>query len=199
MTRSLLAVACIAFISAGCTATSKRADLGKVFSDEGVVLGKINVIYNGANRGAIEGNDTGCSFTFKREDFSPTYDFPLDKDGYFFVTLPKGNYVFHGIACVDKSVQYYYPQGIKFTNAGGQEKTYIGDITFDWKTRGGLKVSAAFGIIGAIADAASSDGTATVKVEDRQAEALKAFDAYVKAKGYEDKLRARRGIASVAK
>jgi hypothetical protein len=188
-----LAIGLALVVLSACAQSAKRVDVDKVFSDEGVVMGRFNVIYNGVSRNGAS-RTKGCSVVLRTG--TQDHVFPVEADGYVFATLPKGPVKIRSVGCIDTSAYSYDIEGATFTNVGGDEKTYFGDITFDWKTKGGMKGSAMFGVVGAVADASSNDGTLTMKVEDRQAETLKAWMAFVKK---QDRFKPRRGLASVGK
>jgi hypothetical protein len=132
---------------AGCTSTYKDLKPGQVLKDQGVAIGRVKVNYNGMN------------YTKECAICLTSVNGPCQKltdEGIFFIHLDKGESNVRRLVCQDKSPQHFNMQGADFVIHEGVN--YIGDLTFDWRNKGGFKVALMFGALGAIADESSNDG-----------------------------------------
>lgn len=158
------------FLLAGCATTSKDFKPQALKPDEGAVVGKVVVLYNGN-----EFTDQ-CAICFNSVN-GPCYK--LDKTGFVVMKIKAGPTSVRRLSCMDTSEQHYDMNGANFEVTPGA-KTYFGDLVFDWKNKGGFKVSSMFGLVGAIGDQSSNDGVLKVKVSSNPKRTLMSYNEIVR-------------------
>lgn len=176
----------ILLASAGCATTSKDFKSDSVQANEGAIYGHVKVIYNGQE------NTDHCSVCFDSVN-GPCLK--LDQSGVVVMKVDAGETSLRRIACVDTSTYHYNVEGATFVVAP-HSKTYFGDVTVEWSTKGGFKVASLFGAIGAGIDEASNDGTLVMHVSDQGDGAEKAYRSLA---GDETRLTPKRSIVLVGK
>ena len=115
------------FAVASCATTAQDFKPGSLRSDQGAVVGKIAVIYNG------KPYSENC--TVKIAD--ATYQ--LGSDGLVLMSAKKGWHSFDRIECKDTSIYHYDLKGARFYNQGDGWASYFGDVVLEWRTDGGFK------------------------------------------------------------
>lgn len=131
--------------------------------EEGIVAGRIKINYNGFE------HTQHCAFAI---DNGTNFVIKLSQDGWILAKIPAGPAKVYRIACDDNGSGYFYEfKNVALTIKPYPEKTYIGDMEVEWKTKGGMKAAVAFGVIGALADQSSSDGKMQVAVKNNKAQA----------------------------
>lgn len=126
---------------ASCATTYKDFRVKDVSYKQSVVIGKINIHYNGKKLNeecaacfySIKGNGGPCQM--------------LTPEGYVFLAVLKGETSLGRIQCKDTSVYHYNPIGAVFNV--GDDVTYFGEVNIDWRNNGGFKSTDLFGAIGA--------------------------------------------------
>lgn len=78
-------------LASGCATTSKSIDVANTSVDEGVVFGKIKIVYNGADL------TDACAISFNKRESNL---FALEADGLIIQKLPKGRSTIREIFCV---------------------------------------------------------------------------------------------------
>ena len=158
-----------ALLLSGCATTYQDFRLEKVAPDEGVVLGRVRVLYNGQSK------NEDCAVCFNSVN-GPCQN--LTPEGYVFLALPRGESSLRRVACKDSSPQHYNFSGATFAVAEGAN--FFGDVTIEWKNRGGFKVSSLFGAVGAALDESANDGEARLRASKAGwQEILQAFQRQV--------------------
>jgi hypothetical protein len=138
---------------AACATTYKDFKTANVKPGEGVVVGKINVMYNGKNHN----KDCGVCFNSINGPCQM-----LTEEGYVIQNLPAGEASVRRLACKDVSLQHFNIDGANFKQAPGV--TYIGQIEIDWTNKGGFKATDLFGLVGALIAESKNDGTVKISV-----------------------------------
>lgn len=139
-------------MAAGCATTAADFRLDSIGPDEGAVVGRLKVLYNG------KAYTEHCSVGFGGEGYK------LDGSGLVFFKAKRGPVALGGIACTDTSLYHYQFASGGLVAEGRGVVTYFGDATITWHTDGGMKISSMFGAIGAAVDASSNDGQAVMAV-----------------------------------
>lgn len=157
----------------GCVTSHKDFDPKKVKPTQGIVIGKVDVIYNSKK---FNPNCRVCLGSGKGSECQK-----LSDEGLVFMALEKGVNEITRFECQDVSPQAFTPSGVVFEVKEGVQ--YIGNAKADWKNAGGFKASSMFGLIGALVDESSNDGILTVSVSDQGYESVKsAYQNQIKAK-----------------
>ena len=165
-----------------CATTHKDFKTANVKPNEGVVIGKVNVSYNGRDMTkecavCLNGTSGPCQ--------------NLTEDGLIFKNIPKGPATVRRVECKDTSIQHYNITGADFTVADGV--TYFGNVNIDWTNKGGFKASDMFGLIGAAISESSNDGAIKMAVRDvGMTEVVKAYEEQTK-----EKIKPSKSIAKV--
>ena len=152
-------------LASGCATTSKSIDVANTGVDEGVVLGKITIVYNGAVL------TDACAISFNARESNV---FALGADGLIIQKLPRGRSTIREIFCAKfgyREARYIFPNPPTFENLGNGKVTYIGDMRIDWKTADEIKVSRMFGLIGYAATKDDVDGLLEYQVEENFSDA----------------------------
>lgn len=156
----VLALLTLMLLASGCATTSKSIDVANTSVDEGVVLGKIKIVYNGSDL------TDACAISFNERESNL---FALETDGLIIQKLPKGRSTIREIFCVKfgyREARYIFSNPPTFENLGNGKITYIGDMRIDWKTADEIKVGRMFGLIGYAATKDDVDGLLEYQVED---------------------------------
>lgn len=143
----------------GCLTVRKDFSPNTIRPGEGVIVGRINIIYNGMPR---TGN-CGVRLDGEKEIF--VY---FTQEGWFLANVPAGITKFAKMTCsVGGGSAFFYDfKNVLLRIKPYPAKTYVGDLMINWETEGGTKASDHFGVIGAIADGVSSDGIIQVAVRN---------------------------------
>ncbi|NQV51092.1 MAG: hypothetical protein HQ507_11375 [Candidatus Marinimicrobia bacterium] len=144
---------------------SGRVEVFDLGADEGLVAGKLTVLYNGkdVSREAI---------MLFNEIWVGKFSYRGQTDGYIITKLPLGQNHIARIAYLQNFLN------LDITNTGfylseRSKMTYIGDIIIDWKgPRGKIPAGIMFGLLGAIIDEAIPDGTINLITKDNEAETV---------------------------
>jgi hypothetical protein len=139
---------------AACATTASDFRIDSLRPDDGALVGKMEVIYNG------QLYTDHCLIVVG----GTTYK--LDESGLVLLRVKPGLLPLGVVQCQDTSPYHYAFQGANFVAEGNGALTYFGNATVTWVTTGGLKVSSMFGAIGALVDASSNDGHAIMSVID---------------------------------
>ncbi len=158
----------------GCATTVKDYKAAEVKPDEGTIIGKVKIVYNGKDF------SDQCFVCFNSVN-GPCYK--LEKDGQVIMRIKAGNTSIKRIACIDVSEQHYHMNGADFAVVPGS-KHYFGDVVFHWKNAGGFKVSSMFGLVGALIDQSANNGSLKMTVSSNT---TGASSAYRKIAGQSDK------------
>jgi hypothetical protein len=171
MLNLILACAAAIYLSA-CATTHKDFKVSDVKPTEGVVIGKVNIKYNGKDL------NKDCAVCLNSVN-GPCQN--LTEDGLVFKNIPRGESSIRRIACKDTSLQHYNMTGANFQT--GEGVTYFGQVEIEWANKGGFKASDMFGAIGAAIGESSNDGTIKMSVKDRNMnEVVKAYEDQTKEK-----------------
>lgn len=162
-----LLLICLLISSFGCAQKSKDFSLNSIDKDESVVIGNVKIAYNDDPI-----NSSSCNVCFNSTN-GPCVR--LDESGDVFLALPPGPAKIAGISCLDTSLYHYEITNANFEVAGSGFKTYFGDVFIKWRTDGGLKATAFFGAIGAVADLSRNDGKIQMGVQDKSGRAIASF------------------------
>ncbi|NQT61506.1 MAG: hypothetical protein HQ556_00985 [Candidatus Marinimicrobia bacterium] len=147
-----------------CVSTG-RVEVFDLAADEGLVVGKLTVLYNG--------KDVSRESTILfNEIMWGEYPFRGQDDGYIITKLPQGaNHIarlayLQNFLNLDKS-------NTSFMVGERSKMTYIGDIIIDWQgPKGKIPMGLLFGVAGALIDEAIPDGTINFITEDNEAETV---------------------------
>jgi len=171
------------FLAVGCTPTLKSYKPESLARDEGAVLGRVKVVYNG--------NDltSECAVCFRSVN-GPCYR--LDTSGFVAMTLTAGGCSIRRIACNVGGERHFHFKGFRF-DVAPLAKTYFGDVKVDWTNDQGFKPSQLFGLVGAIVDQSTNDGDAKLSVADSRGEILGWYDELMK---HKDRLPLRESVVS---
>ena len=158
--KALKLVAIIAILSLfTCIKNIRDFDPNAVEDNEGIVIGKVNVMYNGKHF------NENCIVAFSGGVYK------LDKTGLVAIPLEAGEVRMARITCQDvSSYKYDFGEGMTFENFGDGKITYFGDVTLEWETKGGFKSSTCLLLFGALGGAilgtvaSINDGDMEVKV-----------------------------------
>lgn len=137
---------------AGCATMSSDFRLSAVGHQDAAIAGRIWITYNG------KPFNENCTAMFG------THVLKLSTDGVVLLSVPRGWTPLTSLACKDTSVQHVRVRGAHFFAQGNGWVSDFGDVTITWNTEGGFKPSTMFGLVGALVDAASDDGAASVSV-----------------------------------
>ncbi len=149
-----------------CATTHKDFKLADVKPTEGVVVGKVNIKYNGKDM------NKECAVCLNSVN-GPCQN--LTENGFVFKNIPKGEATLRRIACKDVSLQHYNIAGATFQVADGV--TYFGQVDIEWANKGGFHVGDMFGAIGAAISESSNDGTIKMSVkEGNMTEVVRAYE-----------------------
>lgn len=183
----MLAVVVLATFAAACAATqTKDFKLESVGNDEGVLIGNVKIAYN-----SEPVNSKHCVVCFKSID---KCCLKLDESGDVFLPIKAGKTTLQAIYCVDGSVYHYTLTGAEFEVGPHATKTYFGHVSFEWRTKGGIKASDFFGLIGNVVDLSSNDGSLRMTVSDEVERSIAAFEKQI---GKADGLTLKKSIVSV--
>lgn len=165
--RSVLASLALLLVLSGCGAARRLDKSLDVSPNEAAIVGHIKIVYNG------EDVTEGSAVLFNEFTWG-TYGYQVPKDGWILMRLPLGtNHIARlGFAKFLKG-QFHYdfqPGQTWFRVSEGGKTYYIGHINVEWAGTG-FKTSQMFGLVGALVDQASSDGTLKLGVEDKGGEA----------------------------
>jgi hypothetical protein len=161
---SVLAVGCV-------TAPSlKTYKPDALLPDEGAVVGRVRVSYNGADL------TSKCLVCFRSVN-GPCYQ--LDESGFVAMRLQAGACSIRRIQCDNDGERHFHFETATFEVAPAA-KTYFGDVAISWKNDQGFKPSQLFGLIGAIVDQSTNDGLAALAVTDSRDEILGWYGGLVK-------------------
>ena len=141
-------------------------------TDEGAVVGRVKVAYNGADL------TSKCAVCFRTTN-GPCYQ--LDESGFVAMTLKAGECSIRRIQCDKDGERHYHFEGAIFEVAPSA-KTYFGDVAIAWKNNQGFKPSRLFGAIGAMIDQGTNDGEAGLAVLDSRDEILAWYGGLVNQK-----------------
>jgi hypothetical protein len=150
-------------VVAGCATTSSDFRLSAVGSDDAAIAGRILITYNG------EPFNENCWATFG------TSQLKLSLDGVVLFSAPKGWVSLGALQCKDGSIQHFRVRGAHFYARGNGWVNDFGDVQIIWVNDGGFKSSTMFGVVGAIVDESSDDGSVTVYVRSSSPDARRAF------------------------
>ncbi len=182
---SLIFLMFILVLTSSCATTYKDFKTLDVKPYQGVVIGKVNIKYNGKDL------NKECAVCLNSVN-GPCLD--LTDEGYVFKNIPKGEASIRRIACKDVSVHHYNIEGALFEVLDGVN--YFGQVDIEWTNQGGFKTSTMFGLVGAIVSESSNDGTIKMSVkEGNMAEVVKAYEAQTK----QEKLKVNKSIAKIGK
>jgi hypothetical protein len=175
----------VLMIFSGCATTYKDFKTLDVKPYQGVVIGKVNIKYNGKDM------NKECAVCLNTVN-GPCLD--LTEEGFVFKNIPKGEASIRRIACKDVSVHHYNIEGALFEVLEGVN--YFGQVDIEWANQGGFKTSTMFGLVGAIVSESSNDGTIKMSVkEGNMTEVVKAYEAHTK----QEKLKVNKSIVKVGK
>jgi hypothetical protein len=160
----------IALLAVACTPTLKSYKPGAMARDEGAVVGRVKVVYNGSDL------TSKCGLCFRSVN-GPCYK--LDESGYVAMALKAGNCSIRRIVCNVDGERHFHFKGYRF-EVSPAVKTYFGDVKVEWKNEQGFKPSQLFGAVGAIVDQSINDGEANLSVADSRAETVAWYDSYFK-------------------
>ena len=145
--------------------SSGRVEVFDLAADEGLVVGKLTVLYNGKD----VSRETIILFN---EIMFGEYPYRGQYDGYIITKLPQGLNHVSRISYMQNFIN------LDKTNTGfvvgeRSKMTYIGDITIDWQgPKGKVPIGLMFGVLGALLDEAIPDGTINFITEDNEAETV---------------------------
>ena len=137
--------------------------MSSVGPTDAVIAGRLTILYNGR------------IFNEKCRVMFGDSSIQLAQDGIVLLRVAKGWTALSGLACQDKGNQHIQVRGAHFLAHGDDQITDFGDVAITWVGAGGMKSSVLFGVIGAVVDAASDDGAATVVVHEPTTEVRAAF------------------------
>jgi hypothetical protein len=171
--RSLLGLFALA---AACAPTFKSYKPQAMLPDEGAVVGRVKVVYNGSDV------TSECGVCFRSVN-GPCYK--LDASGLVAMTLKAGGCSIRRIACNQDGERHFHFDGGGFEVAPAA-KTYFGDVSIEWNNDDhGFKPSILFGLAGAIVDQSINDGVAKMFVDDSRDAILGWYGGLV---GHKDRL-----------
>jgi hypothetical protein len=166
----ILSVVLLIFL-AGCASSYKDFKVSDVDDDEGIAIGKINVVYNG------ETYNEECKICISDTCHK------LTEEGYVFMPLGQGTAIIEKLYCKDGIEQNQAFQGAQFMVKQGV--TYFGDVTFNWKNENQpsfIESAFALGFAGgafASTYMARLDGEIVMSVEDNIEPVLKVYQQQV--------------------
>lgn len=150
--RAALVALAAALMAAGCATTAADFRLASIGPEEGAIVGRLKVLYNGKSY------TQNCSIELGGASYK------LDASGLVFFKTKRGPVPLGTVSCLDTSRYHYQFEGARLVVEGGGVVTYFGDATITWHTDGGMKLSSMFGAIGAAIDASSNDGEAVMAI-----------------------------------
>jgi hypothetical protein len=154
----------IALLVTACDTTLANYRPDRMAADEGAIVGRIRVSYNGADI------TSECGVCFRTLN-GPCYR--LDASGLVAMRLPAGTCSIRRIACNMNGERHFHFKGDAYAfEAFPGAKTFFGDVRIDWRNEQGFKPSQFFGLAGAIVDQATNDGAAIVAVTDARDEVM---------------------------
>lgn len=125
---------------------------------QGVALGRVQVIYNGADI------TSRCAACFRSGD-GPCAQ--LDGSGYVVMALEAGPSSLHHISCDANGRRQYDFGGTDFEIAPAA-RTYFGDVAIEWKDERAGRDSQFLGVVGGMPDPSAGNGEASLSVTDAQ-------------------------------
>jgi hypothetical protein len=162
-----LAVVGVIALLSGCATNRALGNSLETGATDAAIVGRIAIRYNG------EDVTEGSALLFN-EHMVGTYGYSVPKDGWILMSLPaRVNHLNRlGFARAFKGTFHYDFQSSQtsFNIPSPGQTYYLGHITVEW-TGKGFKPSQMFGVVGAIVDESSNDGTLRLVVEDKMAEA----------------------------
>src|SRR5712671_4524062 len=164
----------ILILAVGCASvpTQKSYKPEALLADEGAVVGRVKVVYNGADL------TSKCAVCFRTVN-GPCYQ--LDDSCFVAMTLQAGECSIRRIQCDKDGERHYHLEGATF-QVTPSAKTYFGDVNIAWLNDQGFKPSQLFGFIGALVDQSTNDGQAGLSVIDSRDEILAWYGGLVNQK-----------------
>jgi hypothetical protein len=167
-----------------CTPGRENYKPESIARDEGAVIGRVKVVYNGSDL------TSKCAVCFRTLD-GPCYQ--LDASGYVAMTLTAGACSIRRIACNADGERHVHFKGYRF-DVAPLAKNFFGDVRVDWQNEhSGFKPSILFGLVGAVVDQSTNDGDATLSVASSKNDVLSWYDGLVK---HKDALPLRESVVS---
>lgn len=135
------------FLISGCATTYKDFNASKVKVGEGVSIGRVSVVYNGAPF------NKECEICLSSGG-GPCQS--LTEEGLIFLNVKIGNSSLRRINCKDHSIHHYTIEDATYTQSEGV--TYFGEVKLEWTNEGGFKATDMFGLVGAAISESRNDG-----------------------------------------
>lgn len=147
-----------------CVSTG-RVEVFDLAPDEGLVVGKLTVLYNGKD----VSRETTILFN---EIMWGEFSYRGQDDGYIVTKLPQGENHIARIAYLQNFLNLDITN-TSFMVSERTKMTYIGDIIIDWQgPKGKVPMGLMFGVVGALIDEAIPDGMINFITEDNEAETV---------------------------
>ena len=142
MSRLLIIIASMLIV--GCSTAVKMESAPSLSKQQAIVFGKVNVIVDGKPvKLTTSGFKSYLTIEFRREASSTIMEYKVGETGYFFWSLPPGEYEVLGtygfsadVGVFDSMIPLAQPVWIPFTVTSGLENSYLGDLTLELNKNG---------------------------------------------------------------